>query len=233
MYSDVWGSDSKEVHMRRAPPRWQIHRAVYLVQAHKISQVGMSTYQKHPRKQQRIHRAPTSHGEGSGSSSANLVPYIEDPEIDDTRLGWPPGFGIDAHKCEDDLRDAGTGGQPPDSHTPFEDGTFKLLLNFDESYPNKPPRDCFIQMYTTPMVNSGSTFSTPSTFSKTGGTPTYDVASCTLMLAEHNAVVLTCIALASLSRNTHSQRPCVAPSSGFDLQCYPRRYTLAHKDTNH
>ena len=25
------------------------------------------------------------------------------------------------------------------AETPFEDGTFKLVLTFDESYPNKPP----------------------------------------------------------------------------------------------
>jgi ubiquitin-conjugating enzyme E2 A len=32
--------------------------------------------------------------------------------------------------------------------TPFEDGTFKLVLTFDESYPTKPPHVKFIsQMF--------------------------------------------------------------------------------------
>lgn len=36
--------------------------------------------------------------------------------------------------------------------TPFEDGTFKLTIEFTEEYPNKPPTvrfvsKCFIQMY--------------------------------------------------------------------------------------
>jgi ubiquitin-protein ligase len=28
--------------------------------------------------------------------------------------------------------------------TPFEDGTFKLVMQFDENYPNKPPQVKFI-----------------------------------------------------------------------------------------
>lgn len=28
--------------------------------------------------------------------------------------------------------------------TPFEDGTFKLVMHFDENYPNKPPQVKFI-----------------------------------------------------------------------------------------
>lgn len=30
------------------------------------------------------------------------------------------------------------------SETPFEDGTFKLVMQFDESYPNKPPTVKFV-----------------------------------------------------------------------------------------
>jgi ubiquitin-conjugating enzyme E2 A len=34
------------------------------------------------------------------------------------------------------------------AETPFEDGTFKLVLEFDESYPNKPPQVRFVsKMY--------------------------------------------------------------------------------------
>jgi len=36
--------------------------------------------------------------------------------------------------------------------TPFEDGTFKLLLTFDESYPNKPPTVKFLSRMFHPNV---------------------------------------------------------------------------------
>src|SRR6266851_841109 len=38
--------------------------------------------------------------------------------------------------------------------TPFEDGTFKLLLTFDESYPNKPPTVKFLSRMHDPNPNS-------------------------------------------------------------------------------
>ncbi|KAF8513605.1 hypothetical protein JB92DRAFT_3096439 [Gautieria morchelliformis] len=69
---DVWGSrsDSKQVCMRKALPRWQIHRATCGYKHAKFRKKesspfvpGTSTSQEHPRKQQRIHRAATSHGE--------------------------------------------------------------------------------------------------------------------------------------------------------------------------
>lgn len=36
--------------------------------------------------------------------------------------------------------------------TPFEDGTFKLILNFDETYPNKPPQVRFTSKMFHPNV---------------------------------------------------------------------------------
>lgn len=33
---------------------------------------------------------------------------------------------------------------PATAETPFEDGTFRLVLTFDESYPNKPPTVKFL-----------------------------------------------------------------------------------------
>lgn len=38
------------------------------------------------------------------------------------------------------------------AETPFEDGTFKLILEFDESYPNKPPTVRFISRMFHPNV---------------------------------------------------------------------------------
>lgn len=34
--------------------------------------------------------------------------------------------------------------------TPFEDGTFKLVMQFDENYPNKPPQVKFISRMVNP-----------------------------------------------------------------------------------
>jgi len=34
--------------------------------------------------------------------------------------------------------------------TPFEDGTFKLVMQFDENYPNKPPHVKFISRMVCP-----------------------------------------------------------------------------------
>ncbi|PVU95961.1 hypothetical protein BB559_002544 [Furculomyces boomerangus] len=38
------------------------------------------------------------------------------------------------------------------AETPFEDGTFKLIMNFDESYPNRPPTVRFISEMFHPNV---------------------------------------------------------------------------------
>ena len=38
------------------------------------------------------------------------------------------------------------------AETPFEDGTFKLVLTFDESYPNKPPTVKFLSKMFHPNV---------------------------------------------------------------------------------
>merc|ERR1712131_562282 len=82
---------------------------------------------------------------------------------------------------------AGVSGAPTDNNillwnavifgpadTPFEDGTFKLTIEFTEEYPNKPPvfglyQKCFIPMF---MLMDRYV----SIFYKIGG-PTYDVSS--------------------------------------------------------
>ncbi|KAI9464021.1 ubiquitin-conjugating enzyme [Lactarius psammicola] len=59
------------------------------------------------------------------------------------RLSSDPPGGISGSPCPDNIMlwNAVIFG-PAD--TPFEDGTFKLLLTFDESYPNKPPTVKFL-----------------------------------------------------------------------------------------
>ena len=50
--------------------------------------------------------------------------------------------------------------------TPFEDGTFKLTMEFSEEYPNKPPLSNFYPKFSIPTFIATEEF--VSTFYKTG-----------------------------------------------------------------
>ena len=59
--------------------------------------------------------------------------------------------------------------------TPFEDGTFKLLLTFDESYPNKPPSVKFLSRMFHPNVYANGELCLD--ILQNRWSPTYDVAA--------------------------------------------------------
>lgn len=59
--------------------------------------------------------------------------------------------------------------------TPFEDGTFKLLLTFDESYPNKPPQVKFLSRMFHPNVYANGELCLD--ILQNRWSPTYDVAA--------------------------------------------------------
>ena len=59
--------------------------------------------------------------------------------------------------------------------TPFEDGTFKLLLPFDESYPNKPPTVKFLSKMFHPNVYANGELCLD--ILQNRWSPTYDVAA--------------------------------------------------------
>ena len=61
------------------------------------------------------------------------------------------------------------------SDTPFEDGTFKLLLTFDESYPNKPPSVKFLSKMFHPNVYANGELCLD--ILQNRWSPTYDVAA--------------------------------------------------------
>ncbi|KAG9082802.1 Ubiquitin-conjugating enzyme E2 2 [Ceratobasidium sp. 392] len=75
------------------------------------------------------------------------------------------------------------------AETPFEDGTFKLVLTFDESYPNKPPTVKFLSKMFHPNVyangelcldilqNSSLPYTAHPTPPQLRWSPTYDVAA--------------------------------------------------------
>lgn len=59
--------------------------------------------------------------------------------------------------------------------TPFEEGTFRLLLNFDETYPNKPPTVKFISRMFHPNVYANGDLCLD--ILQNRWSPTYDVAA--------------------------------------------------------
>jgi ubiquitin-conjugating enzyme E2 A len=61
------------------------------------------------------------------------------------------------------------------AETPFEDGTFKLLLTFDESYPNKPPTVKFLSRMFHPNVYANGELCLD--ILQNRWSPTYDVAA--------------------------------------------------------
>ncbi|ELU42822.1 ubiquitin-conjugating enzyme E2 2 [Rhizoctonia solani AG-1 IA] len=87
------------------------------------------------------------------------------------RLSSDPPDGISGAPCPDNIMlwNAVIFG-PAD--TPFEDGTFKLILTFDESYPNKPPQVKFLSKMFHPNVYANGELCLDILWS-----PTYDVAA--------------------------------------------------------
>ncbi|KAF8727566.1 hypothetical protein AX14_007274 [Amanita brunnescens Koide BX004] len=90
------------------------------------------------------------------------------------RLSTDPPSGISGSPCPDNIMlwNAVIFG-PPD--TPFEDGTFKLTLQFDESYPNKPPTVKFLSRMFHPNVYANGELCLD--ILQNRWSPTYDVAA--------------------------------------------------------
>ncbi|KAF3841127.1 hypothetical protein F7725_006989 [Dissostichus mawsoni] len=59
--------------------------------------------------------------------------------------------------------------------TPFEDGTFKLLIEFSEEYPNKPPTVRFVSRMFHPNVYADGSICLD--ILQNRWSPTYDVSS--------------------------------------------------------
>lgn len=64
---------------------------------------------------------------------------------------------------------------PLSAETPFEDGTFRLVLTFDESYPNKPPVVKFLSKMFHPNVYANGELCLD--ILQNRWSPTYDVAA--------------------------------------------------------
>ncbi|KAJ2851827.1 Ubiquitin-conjugating enzyme E2 2 [Coemansia brasiliensis] len=90
------------------------------------------------------------------------------------RLQKDPSDGVSGAPCSDNIMvwNAVIFG-PAD--TPFEDGTFKLSLTFEESYPNKPPSVRFISKMFHPNVYNNGELCLD--ILQNRWSPTYDVAA--------------------------------------------------------
>ncbi|KIJ64281.1 hypothetical protein HYDPIDRAFT_175636 [Hydnomerulius pinastri MD-312] len=90
------------------------------------------------------------------------------------RLSSDPPSGISGSPCPDNIMVWNAVIFGP-SDTPFEDGTFKLLLTFDESYPNKPPTVKFLSRMFHPNVYANGELCLD--ILQNRWSPTYDVAA--------------------------------------------------------
>ncbi|KAI8852546.1 ubiquitin-conjugating enzyme/RWD-like protein [Chytridium lagenaria] len=81
------------------------------------------------------------------------------------RLQTDPPEGVSGAPCPDNVLVWNAVIFGPEE-TPFEDGTFKLVLTFDENYPTKPPHVKFISKMFHPNVYANGDLS-----------PTYDCAA--------------------------------------------------------
>ncbi|WFD04957.1 E2 ubiquitin-conjugating enzyme [Malassezia vespertilionis] len=90
------------------------------------------------------------------------------------RLSSDPPGGISGAPCADNLLVWNAVIFGP-AETPFEDGTFKLLMTFDEAYPNKPPSVKFLSKMFHPNVYANGELCLD--ILQNRWSPTYDVAA--------------------------------------------------------
>lgn len=103
--------------------------------------------------------------------------------------------------------------------TPFEDGTFKLLLTFDESYPNKPPSVKFLSRMFHPNVYANGELCLD--ILQNRWSPTYDVAA-----------ILTSIQ--SLLHDPNPNSPANAEAAGLyreNMKEYVRRVKITVEES--
>ncbi|PVV05172.1 hypothetical protein BB560_000318 [Smittium megazygosporum] len=90
------------------------------------------------------------------------------------RLQNDPPNGVNGAPCADNIMIWNAVIFGP-VETPFEDGTFKLIMNFDETYPNKPPSVKFISEMFHPNVYANGELCLD--ILQNRWSPTYDVAA--------------------------------------------------------
>lgn len=74
--------------------------------------------------------------------------------------------------------------------TPFEDGTFRLVMHFEEQYPNKPPGVKFISQMFHPNVYGTGELCLD--ILQNRWSPTYDVAAILTSIQRHAEVLRAC-----------------------------------------
>ncbi|CCJ28278.1 unnamed protein product [Pneumocystis jirovecii] len=88
------------------------------------------------------------------------------------RMQQDPPAGVSASPIADNVMNAVIIGP---AETPFEDGTFRLVMQFDEQYPNKPPVVRFLSKMFHPNVYTNGELCLD--ILQNRWSPTYDVAA--------------------------------------------------------
>lgn len=89
--------------------------------------------------------------------------------------------------------------------TPFEDGTFRLVMHFEEAYPNKPPGVKFISQMFHPNVYGTGELCLD--ILQNRWSPTYDVAAILTSIQRYGLVP---VSLEPLAAGTDSSAPAVS-----------------------
>jgi ubiquitin-conjugating enzyme E2 A len=96
--------------------------------------------------------------------------------------------------------------------TPFEDGTFRLVMHFEEAYPNKPPGVKFISQMFHPNVYGTGELCLD--ILQNRWSPTYDVAAiltsiqrCVMSIKQRQQMVLVAFTSSETNRAQPTERP--------------------------
>jgi ubiquitin-protein ligase len=96
--------------------------------------------------------------------------------------------------------------------TPFEDGTFRLVMHFEEAYPNKPPGVKFISQMFHPNVYGTGELCLD--ILQNRWSPTYDVAAiltsiqrCVVSVTQRQRIVVLVLAESGTNKAQSAERP--------------------------
>ena len=118
--------------------------------------------------------------------------------------------------------------------TPFEDGTFRLVMHFEEQYPNKPPAVKFISQMFHPNVYATGELCLD--ILQNRWSPTYDVAAVLTSIQRQEPILLpsvdlrTKLTLCSLLNDPNTSSPANVEASNL-YKDNRKEYTKRVKET--
>ncbi|KAK1252754.1 hypothetical protein MKX08_003941 [Trichoderma sp. CBMAI-0020] len=155
---------------------------------HKIQQVGNAVASPHPARHNSFFHRTEASGSQSSTLLSSLYCSIPKPDLSTTmstaarrrlmrdfkRMQTDPPAGVSASPIPDNVMTWNAVIIGP-ADTPFEDGTFRLVMQFEEQYPNKPPQVKFISQMFHPNVYATGELCLD--ILQNRWSPTYDVAA--------------------------------------------------------